>query len=206
MFRVCHAFLSNQCSPLVTCLERALSWFSCVRCFVVFCNFPRVVSWVGCGIWLYRFLIFASLLTLNCNLKVTLLNQNGKWVWSGNTTITHCRPTHGTNAHYSLFECISMRNGLAGLYVQKIQLIAQCIHFKRQTHLMTWHRLIDRCLQLDMCSTLHVKITLQLYEGELSPQKRQRQAMLLFVKYNLTFGILHYLIYLTGCEKVINAL
>ena len=22
--------------------------------------------------------------------------QKSKWVWSGNTTITHCRPTHGT--------------------------------------------------------------------------------------------------------------
>ena len=22
--------------------------------------------------------------------------ENSKWVWSGNTTITHCRPTHGT--------------------------------------------------------------------------------------------------------------
>ena len=40
------------------------SWISCVWSFLVFCHFPvscvlslsRVVSWVGCGTWLHRFL------------------------------------------------------------------------------------------------------------------------------------------------------
>ena len=32
----------------------------------------------------------------NLNLKHMAMSLKSKWVWSGNTTITHCRPTHGT--------------------------------------------------------------------------------------------------------------
>ena len=32
--------------------------------FIVFLLLSHVVSWVRCGTWLYRFLIFASFLTL----------------------------------------------------------------------------------------------------------------------------------------------
>ena len=39
------------------------SWLSFVVSICEFVTFP-LVSWVGCGIWLYRFLIFAPLLTL----------------------------------------------------------------------------------------------------------------------------------------------
>ena len=39
------------------------SWFSFVVSNCAFVTFP-LVSWVRCGTWLYRFLIFAPLLTL----------------------------------------------------------------------------------------------------------------------------------------------
>ena len=40
------------------------SWLACMWSFLVFLSLSHVVSWVRCGIWLYRFLIFALLLTL----------------------------------------------------------------------------------------------------------------------------------------------
>ena len=33
------------------------------ECLLYSCYFPLVVSWVKCGTWLYRFLIFAVLIT-----------------------------------------------------------------------------------------------------------------------------------------------
>ena len=39
------------------------SWLSFVWCFLVFCHFPIMVSWVRCGTWLYRFLSFAFFTT-----------------------------------------------------------------------------------------------------------------------------------------------
>ena len=41
MFRVCHAFLSDQCSLVVTCWERAnLLALLCVMLYCVFVSFP----------------------------------------------------------------------------------------------------------------------------------------------------------------------
>ena len=37
-------------------------WLSSILRFIVFLSLSHVVSWVRCGTWLYRFLIFASLL------------------------------------------------------------------------------------------------------------------------------------------------
>ena len=92
-----------------------------------------LVSWVRCGTWLYRFLIFAPLLTFISNQKEEFIStlrvilyrpsHNGrrynfaimffiwswnskksKWIWLGNVTIAHCRPTHCTarKSHRSL--------------------------------------------------------------------------------------------------------
>ena len=55
---------------LVTCWERAdLLTLVCGVC-CEFVTFP-LVSWVSCGIWLYRFLIFAPLLTFIKWIKIT---------------------------------------------------------------------------------------------------------------------------------------
>ena len=48
---------------VVTCWERADLLALVCGVFCEFVTFP-LVSWVRCGIWLYRFLIFATLLTL----------------------------------------------------------------------------------------------------------------------------------------------
>ena len=41
MFRVCHAFLSVQCSLVITCWERANQLaLLCVWCYVMCCRFP----------------------------------------------------------------------------------------------------------------------------------------------------------------------
>ena len=49
---------------VVTCWERADLLALVCGVFCEFVTFP-LVSWVRCGTWLYRFLIFATLLTLN---------------------------------------------------------------------------------------------------------------------------------------------
>ena len=51
---------------VVTCWERADLLALVCAVFCEFVTFP-LVSWVRCGTWLYRFLIFATLLTLSMN-------------------------------------------------------------------------------------------------------------------------------------------
>ena len=60
---VYHAFVSVLCWFVVTCWERAdlLALVSDVYCIFVTCP---LVSWVRCGTWLCRFLIFVYFLTL----------------------------------------------------------------------------------------------------------------------------------------------
>ena len=48
----------------------------------VFCEFVTfpLVSWVRCGTWLYRFLIFAPLLTfMNEKMQIQMLKPKKKW-------------------------------------------------------------------------------------------------------------------------------
>ena len=69
MFLFCLVFVMSLCASVymcfvVTCWERAdlLALVCCVYC--EFVTFP-LVSWVRCGTLLYRFLIFAPLLTFS---------------------------------------------------------------------------------------------------------------------------------------------
>ena len=59
---------------VVTCWERADLLALVCGVFCQFVTFP-LVSWVRCGTWLYRFLIFATLLTLQPPFKL----RNSKW-------------------------------------------------------------------------------------------------------------------------------
>ena len=72
---------------VVTCWERADLLGLVCGVFCEFVTFP-LVSWVRCGTWLYRFLIFAPLLTFNKNafqrLKIThypsmICSKNSVW-------------------------------------------------------------------------------------------------------------------------------
>ena len=47
MIRVCHSFLSVQCSLVVTCWKGLTSWLPCVWRFVAFCHFPVWCPWLG---------------------------------------------------------------------------------------------------------------------------------------------------------------
>ena len=57
---------------VVTCWERADLLALVCGVYCEFVTFP-LVSWVMCGTWLYRFLIFAPLLTFNTNLNTNLI-------------------------------------------------------------------------------------------------------------------------------------
>ena len=51
------------------------SWFSCIWYFLVVLSLSHTVSWVKCGTWLYRFLLFAFFLTFittSCEYYFTL--------------------------------------------------------------------------------------------------------------------------------------
>ena len=68
MFLFCLVFAMSLCASVymcfvVTCWEGLTSWLLFVLSYCEFVTFP-LVSWVRCGTWLYRFLIFAPLLTL----------------------------------------------------------------------------------------------------------------------------------------------
>ena len=72
MFLFCLVFAMSLCASVymcfvVTCWERADLLALVCGVFCEFVTFPSV-SWVRCGTWLYRFLIFAPLLTLNSRL------------------------------------------------------------------------------------------------------------------------------------------
>ena len=58
-FRVCSLL---PCGHL---LGKGWPLVSCLWCLIVFLSLSHVVSWVRCGTWLYRFLIFAAFLTYN---------------------------------------------------------------------------------------------------------------------------------------------
>ena len=72
----CLVFTMSLCASVymclvVTCWARAdlLNWLSFVVSNCEFVTFP-LVSWVRCGTWLYRFLIFVPLLTFTtCSIR-----------------------------------------------------------------------------------------------------------------------------------------
>ena len=68
MFLFCLVFAMSLCASVymcfvVTCWERADLLALVCGVYCEFVTFP-LVSWVRCGTWLYRFLIFAPFLTL----------------------------------------------------------------------------------------------------------------------------------------------
>ena len=68
-------FLTLKGGCTVTCWERADLLALVCGVYCEFVTFP-LVSWVGCGAWLYRFLIFAPLLTLS---ESTLVKKPHCW-------------------------------------------------------------------------------------------------------------------------------
>ena len=109
VFRVCHAVMSVHCSLVVTCWERAdlLALLYVLSCVL---SLSHVVSWVRCGTWLYRFLIFAFFLTLlsfplNGGPKgwyfLLTLNNNDRLFFSQSTTAC---PAHQLNTNHNAFK------------------------------------------------------------------------------------------------------
>ena len=78
---------------VVTCWERADLLALVCGVFCEFVTFP-LVSWVRCGTWLYRFLIFATLLTLyNYYLGRYIFTQN---TYVHSRTVKQCIVSIGT--------------------------------------------------------------------------------------------------------------
>ena len=64
VFNVCHAVLSVPCILWSSAGKWLTSWLFCMWRFQVKLSFFHIVSWVICGIWLFRFLIFSFSLAL----------------------------------------------------------------------------------------------------------------------------------------------
>ena len=64
--------LLQSCGHL---LGEITSWLYCMRCFIVFLSLSDGVSWVKCCTLLYRFLIFASFLTLRNESKIICVSN-----------------------------------------------------------------------------------------------------------------------------------
>ena len=78
MFLFCLVFAMSLCASVfmcfvVTCWERADLLALVCGVYCEFVTFP-LVSWVRCGTWLYRFLIFALLLTVMMSLPYFCLS------------------------------------------------------------------------------------------------------------------------------------
>ena len=79
MFLFCLVFAMTLCASVymcfvVTCWGDGLLALVC-GVYYGFVTF-QLVSWVGCGAWLYRFLIFAPLLTLVLNLSYQYISYS----------------------------------------------------------------------------------------------------------------------------------
>ena len=84
---------------VVTCWERADLLALVCGVYCEFVTFP-LVSWVRCGTWLYRFLIFAPLLTFiiwklqTCgplNIQWTSLSPLNQYMWE-DPLVLNCKP------------------------------------------------------------------------------------------------------------------
>ena len=80
MFLFCLVFAMSLCMSVymcfvVTCWERADLLALVCGVYCEFVTFP-LISWVRCGTWLYRFLIFAPLLTLTVESKCIFIIQS----------------------------------------------------------------------------------------------------------------------------------
>ena len=62
-------FIAALCSPA----GKGMSSWLLLVVFIVFLLLSHVISWVRCGIWLYRFLIFVVFLTFTAALHKTNL-------------------------------------------------------------------------------------------------------------------------------------
>ena len=74
VFRVClcHTVVSVLCSLVVSCWPLGF-----LACDIFLClSLSQMVSWVRCGTWLYRFLIFAFFLTYACSLFSTYVYRS----------------------------------------------------------------------------------------------------------------------------------
>ena len=112
---------------------------SCLWCLIVFLSLSHVVSWVKCGTWLYRFLIFAAFLTfiktkistqqyiqLNTGAKeIKLLKPGGHYNRHSISTATHVKPRWAW-AKTSI--------GLALLSALLIDILSKQVYMTRKYH------------------------------------------------------------------------
>ena len=112
MFCICHAFLSVHCNLVVTCCERdnLLALLYVMWCFLVFLSLSNVVPWVRCGTLLYRFMIFAFLLTFNLNVtKLPTLYWLIKRIFVCVFVFSFCSRYHGFGTWSDFFFFINLK-------------------------------------------------------------------------------------------------
>ena len=115
MFLFCLVFAMSLCVSVymcfvVTCWERAILLALVCGVYCESVTFP-LVSWVRCGTWLYRFLIFAPLLTLCTSVPCGHLLGKGwpldssLWCLSVSLSLFHWYPGSGV-----VLDCIDSQS------------------------------------------------------------------------------------------------
>ena len=104
---VCYASCVSVYWCLVVTTGKGLtSWLSLVMSSCEFATFS-LVSWVGCGTWLYRLLIFALFLTLSNSITYDItLHNNGKmgnWLMLSLCLNDYTPPPHTHNGVFCWF-------------------------------------------------------------------------------------------------------
>ena len=120
---VCHDFASFRCCLVVTCWERA-------DLLARVCDVSLSVSWVRCGTWLYRFLIFAAFLTFIDihTLCVRAVNALVRlWICAGLS-----KPSLPNNAFSTTISCAGSFKGIRTaklLYMRDYQIVLGPFYF-----------------------------------------------------------------------------
>ena len=110
------------------------SWLSCMWYFIVFSSLSHVVSWVMCGAWLYRFLIFAFFFTFiytsdrKCCRTFSVLLHWG--------TCKFPKVQRVLNRAYRYFHWVSNRNAAITAFIPPLPTLARYISWCARSTLM----------------------------------------------------------------------
>ena len=133
---------------VVTCWERADLLALVCGVFCEFVTFP-LVSWVRCGTWLYRFLIFAPLLTSPSSTnreKFKKIERSDRLLhpedWKKNQSLIRLfsnwdkKKKHTKNSHWSDCYLLSILRNLVGKFeIHMILLSLYLIYLSTSLHL-----------------------------------------------------------------------
>ena len=166
----CFVFVMPLCASVnlylvVTCWERLTSCLSFAVSNCEFVTFP-LVSWVRCGTWLYRFLIFAPLLTYQeyqeylCRLWLHVFIRASRWHF---TVLTEVKATFEAN--------VCLPSKLVNFRINGTTEIAKVAFLHNSTALLSlmrnWKLFFCVSLRYEMSGKLHLSMKNEGFHAEI---------------------------------------